>query len=210
MGNYYDINSIQQYLAGNLSKKEMHQIELDALKDPMLQDAIDGFESSKTINIHELSILQQRLQKRITQQHEERNHFYFGRQRLAIASIAGLLFIVAGILFWMINFPIKKSSQEPVLKEVSVHLQPKVETAVLSGNLEPTIGWKDYQHYFQINNQEHLAGEQVELAFDIINNRATSIKVISSSSEKATIETIRLIKDGPQWNGTSGVLIVKF
>jgi hypothetical protein len=210
MGNYYDINSIQQYLAGNLSKKEMHQIELDALKDPMLQDAIDGFESSKTINIHELSILQQRLQKRITQQHEERNHFYFGRQRLAIASIAGLLFIVAGILFWMINFPIKKSNQEPVLKEVSVHLQPEVETAVLSGNLEPTIGWKDYQHYLQINNQEHLAGEQVELAFDIINNRATSIKVISSSSEKATIETIRLIKDGPQWNGTSGVLIVKF
>lgn len=210
MGNYYDINSIQQYLAGNLSKKEMHQIELDALKDPMLQDAIDGFESSKTINIHELSILQQRLQKRITQQHEERNHFYFGRQRLAVASIAGLLFIVAGILFWMINFPIKKSNQEPVLKEVSVHLQPEVETAVLSGNLEPTIGWKDYQHYLQINNQEHLAGEQVELAFDIINNRATSIKVISSSSEKATIETIRLIKDGPQWNGTSGVLIVKF
>jgi hypothetical protein len=210
MGNYYDINSIQQYLAGNLSKKEMRQIELDALKDPMLQDAIDGFESSKTINIHELSILQQRLQKRITLQHEERNHFYFGRQRLAIASIAGLLFIVAGILFWMINFPIKKTNQQPALKEVSVHLQPEVETVVLSGNLEPTIGWKDYHHYLQINNQEQLVGEEVELAFDIINNRAASIKVISSSSEKATNEAIRLIQDGPQWNGTSGVILVKF
>lgn len=210
MGNYYDINSIQQYLAGNLSKKEMHQIELDALKDPMLQDAIDGFESSKKINIHELSILQQRLQKRIALQHEERNHFYFGRQRLAIASIAGLLFIVAGILFWMINFPIKKPNQQPALKEVSVYLQPEVEAIVLSGNLEPAIGWKDYLHYLQINNKERLVGEQVELAFDIINNRAASIKVISSSSEKAANEAIRLIQDGPQWNGTSGVLIVRF
>lgn len=210
MSNYYDINSIQQYLAGNLSEKEMHQIERDALKDPMLQDALDGFELSKTIDVHELSILQQRLQKRITQQHEERNHFYFGRQRLAIASIAGLLFIVAGILFWMINFPIKKPNQEPVLKEVSVYLQPEIETAVLSGNIEPAIGWTDYQHYLQINNKEELTGEQVELAFDIINNRVASIKVISSSSEKATLETIRLIKNGPPWKGTSGVLIVKF
>lgn len=210
MDNYYDINSIQKYLAGKLGEKEMHQIELDALKDPMLQDAIDGFESLKKIDIQEFSILQRRLQKRITLQHEERNHFYFGRQRLAIASIAGLLFIVAGILFWMINFPLKKINQQPSLKEVSINLQPKIETKVLRGNIEPAIGWKDYHHYLQINSQERLVGEQVELAFDVINNRADSIKVISSSSEKAANEAIRLIQDGPQWNGTSGILSVKF
>lgn len=210
MGNYYDINSIQQYLAGNLSRQEMHQLELDALKDPMLQDAIDGFESSKAINNHDLSILQQRLQKRITQQHEERNHFYFGRQRLAIASIAGLLFIVVCILFWMINFPIKKTEQQLSLKEVSFDFQPEIETAVISGNLKPEIGWKDYNHYLRINCQEKLVGEKVELAFDVINKRAVSINVVSSSSEKATNETIRLIENGPQWTGTSGILIVKF
>lgn len=210
MGNYYDINSIQQYLTGNLSEKEMHQLELDALKDPMLRDAIDGFESSKEINSHELSILQQRLQKRITQQHEERNHFYFGRQRLAIASIAGLLFIVVCILFWMINFPIKKGNQQHGLKEVSVNLQPEIEASVISGNLEPAISWKDYNHYLRINGQEALVGEKVELSFDIINNRPASFKIISSSSEKAANETIRLIQNGPQWNGSSGILVVKF
>ncbi len=210
MDKYYDINSIQQYLAGDLSKKEMHQLELDALTDPMLQDAIDGFESSKTIDNNELSILQQRLKKRIAHQYEERNHFYFGRQRLAIASIAGLLFIVVCILFWMINFPIKSTNQQSELKEVSVNLQPEIETNVISGNLEPAIGWNDYNHYLRINSKEKLIGEKVELAFEIIDNRAASIKVISSSSNEATNETIRLIQNGPQWNGTSGVLVVKF
>lgn len=210
MGNYYDIKNIQQYLAGNLSKKEMHQLELDALKDPMLQDAIDGFESSTGVNSHQLSILQQRLQKRITQQYEERNHFYFGRQRLAIASIAGLLFIVVCILFWMIYFPIKNTNPETALKEITFNLQSKIEARAISGNLEPAIGWQDYNHYLRINSQEKLLGEKVKLTIDIRENRAASIKVVSSSSEKATLETIRLIENGPNWNGTSGTIVVKF
>src|SRR5690554_6386286 len=106
MSKYYDINSKQQYLIGNLRKKEMHQLELDALTDPLLQDAMDDFESSK-IDKNELSILQHRLQKRIAQPHVEWNYFYYGRQRLAIASSAGLLFIVVCIPFCMINFLVK-------------------------------------------------------------------------------------------------------
>ena len=210
MNKHYDIITIEQYLAGKLSAKDMYRLERDALADPMLQDAIDGFEASNTIPHQNISILQQRLHTRIAQQHEERNHFYFGRQRLAIASIAGVLFIVVCILFWMINFPEKKASEQSTVSEVSVSLQPTISTTLKSGNLEPEIGWEDYNHYLRINNQGNISDERIEVSFSIINHRPTSIKIISSENEKASEEALRLIENGPKWKGTSGILIIQF
>lgn len=211
MSNYYTITTIQQYFAGELDPAEMHQLELDALKDPMLQDALEGFESSKPINQKGLSLLQQRLETRIEVQYEKRNHFYFGRQRLAVASVAGVLFIVVCILFWMVNFPSKKANSIAGMKEVSVNLQPLIKANLKNGNLEPTIGWKELNHYFRINNQEDLTGAQVEVSFKVINERPTSIEVIKSSgNKKAIAETIRLIKEGPNWKGKTGVVEIQF
>lgn len=210
MSRYYDIITIEQYLAGKLNAKDMYRLERDALTDPMLQDAIDGFETSNTIPHQKISLLQQRLHTRIAQQSEKRNHFYFGRQRLAIASIAGVLFIVVCILFWMINFPVKKVGQQSATSEVSVNLQPIVSTTLKSGNLEPEIGWEDYNHYLRINNQGNIRGERIEVSFSVINHRPSSIKIISSENEKASQEVLRLIESGPNWKGASGVLVIEF
>lgn len=210
MNKHYDIITIQQYLAGKLSAKDMYDLERHALKDPMLQDAIDGFESTNTSPYKGLSILQQRLETRITKQYEERNHFFFGRQRLAIASIAGVLFTVACILFWMINYPAKKANQQSTMKEVSVNLQSAVKISSKSGNLEPIISWEDYNHYLTINHQEQLAGKEIEISFTILNHRPSSIKVVSSGNEPAAKEIIRLLEAGPDWNGNAGVLTITF
>lgn len=210
MSKPYDIFTIEQYLAGKLDAKDMYRLERDALKDPMLQDAIDGFETSNTIPHKRLSLLQQRLHTRVAQQHETRNHFYFGRQRLAIASIGGVLFIVACILFWMINFPLKTANQQPSTKEVSVNLQPAVIATIESGNLEPEIGWEDYNHYLRMNNLGNFSGERVEVSFSVISHRPSSIKIISSDNEKAGQEVLRLIQQGPKWKGTSGVIAMQF
>jgi hypothetical protein len=210
MSKYYDIITIEQYLAGKLNAKDMYRLERDALTDPMLQDAIDGFEASNTIPHQKISLLQQRLHTRIAQQNEKRNHFYFGRQRLAIASIAGVLFIVVCILFWMINFPLKKATQQSATSEVSISLQPVVSTTLKSGNLEPEIGWEDYNHYLRINNQGNISSERIEVSFNVINHRPSSIKIISSENEKASQEVLRLIESGPKWKGASGVLVIEF
>jgi len=210
MNKHYDIITIEQYLAGKLPAREMHRLERDALKDPMLQDAIDGFESSDAIPHKELSLLQQRLHTRIAEQSEKRNHFYFGFQRLAIASIGGVLFIVTCILFWMINFPTKEENLPSSTNEVNVTLQPIVSTTIKSGDLEPEISWVDYNHYLRINNLESLNGERIEVSFSVVNNRPVSIKIIYSENEKASQEIIQLIQNGPRWKGTSGVLVVEF
>jgi hypothetical protein len=39
----YDASDIQRYLNGEMSNSEMHQLELAALQNPFLQDAIDGY-----------------------------------------------------------------------------------------------------------------------------------------------------------------------
>jgi hypothetical protein len=209
MSKHYDIITIEQYLSGKLPAVEMHRLERDALKDPMLQDAIDGFEASNAIPHKELSLLQQRLYTRIAEQSEKRNHFYFGFQRLAIASIGGVLFIVACILFWMINFPSKQENPSSS-NEVSVTLQPIVSTTIKSGNLEPEISWADYNHYLRINHLEGTSGDRIEVYFSVVNNRPSAIEIISSNNEKASQEIIRLIQNGPKWKGTSGILVVEF
>lgn len=209
MSKHYDILTIQQYLAGELSREKMHQLEHDALQDPLLQDAIDGFESSNVIDVKELSLLQQRIQKRIAQQHTERNHFYFGRQRLAIASVAGVLFILACLLFWMTYFPTRETNQQ-TLQEVNINVQSLMNVSLKEGDLEPAIGWSDYNHYLRINNQETLAGERIEVSFEVLNQRPVAVKVVSSSAdEKYANALIKLIEDGPKWKGTKGILVMQ-
>lgn len=210
MSKHYDIFTIQQYLAGDLNREEMHQLEYDALQDPMLQDAINGFETSKSIDYKTLSLLQQRIQKRITQQHSERNHFYFGRQRLAIASVAGVLFILACLLFWMTNFPSKKSNPQ-ASQEVNINLQGQVSVSLQDGDIEPEIGWTDYNHYLKINNQQSTIGERMEVSFEVLNQRPVAIKVTTSSAnESSAQEIIKLIEDGPKWKGTKGGVVIQY
>lgn len=209
MANYYNIEIIQSYLAGSLSKKEMYQLERDALTDPLLREALEGYETTLTIDNKQISLLQQRIRHRALQQREEKDHFFFGRQRLAIASIAGLLFIVAGILFWLTNFPLKRNPPNSDVQEIAVSLQSEVET-IHKGNIEPSIGWIDYQHYLKINNHEKLKGVTVELNFEIENHRPVNIEIVSTGSEKASDEIIRLLQNGPSWEGNAGNLIIKF
>src|SRR5690554_5017212 len=136
MSKQYDILYIQQYLEGRLSAKDMHQLELDALEDSLLHDAIEGFRLSKDINHKQLSLLQQRLENRIEIQQTEKNSFYFTAQRLTVASVAGVMLIVIGVLFWMMNNPqMPATSGSQVGMEV--HMQDKVSAALVSGSIVP-------------------------------------------------------------------------
>jgi TonB family protein len=120
----FDLLTIQQYLDGTLDPKKAHQLEKEALNDPFLADAIEGYAHAKKPVHHELSILQRQLEERIAIQQDNKNTFNFTWQRLSIAAAAGLMFTTVGILFWMSNQKNLQTASEN--KKTNVELSPQI------------------------------------------------------------------------------------
>lgn len=78
----------------------MHRLEKQALDDPFLWEALEGYAHTSNPGT-ELSILQRQLHERIVHLQENKKVFDFTWQRLSVAASAAVLFITAGILFWM-------------------------------------------------------------------------------------------------------------
>lgn len=91
---------IRAYLEGKLDHEEMHRLEKQALNDPFLWEALEGYTHTSNPGT-ELSILQRQLHERIVHLQENKKVFDFTWQRLSVAASASVLFITAGILFWM-------------------------------------------------------------------------------------------------------------
>ncbi|PRY53922.1 hypothetical protein B0I27_103395 [Arcticibacter pallidicorallinus] len=94
-------NLIQQYLEGSLDPGRMHELEKEALEDPFLAEALEGYSAFEGSAQPHLSLLQRQLEARIAENAEKKNIFYFTWQRISVAAAASLLFISASILFWM-------------------------------------------------------------------------------------------------------------
>jgi hypothetical protein len=193
MGETTNINQfvIEQYLQGKLDPKAMHALEKQALNDPFLADALEGYKhTSSTVG---LSILQRQLEERIAQQQENKNVFNYSWQRLSIAAVGTLLFLLAGILFWM-----KVSRyQKPVLhtKHVEVFLTP--EDSLIT---EPVNGWAAYENYLKANNRisDQTTSGTVVVEF-LVNTegKGENFYIIKGLNGKLNREAIRLIKEGP-------------
>lgn len=97
---YPDNLLIQQYLEGSLDPETMHQLEEKSLEDPFLWEALEGY-SDHSGAAAGLSILQRQLHERIVHLQENKKVFDLTWQRLSIAAASAVLFILAGILFWM-------------------------------------------------------------------------------------------------------------
>jgi len=94
-------NLIQQYLDGSLDPGRMHELEKEALEDPFLAEALEGYSAFEGSAQPHLSLLQRQLEARIAENAEKKNMFFFTWQRISVAAAASLLFISASILFWM-------------------------------------------------------------------------------------------------------------
>lgn len=94
-------NLLKQYLNGQLDPRGMHELEKDALEDPFLAEALDGYAEIKGSLHPHLSILQRQLEDRIAQNYVKKNTIFFTWQRLSVAAAASLLFVSASILYWM-------------------------------------------------------------------------------------------------------------
>ena len=125
--NYSDTLLIAQYLEGKLDSQKMYELEKQALNDPFLWDALEGYEHS--INPEaELSILQRQLHKRIVHLQENKKVFDFTWQRLSIAAAASVLFIAAGILFWLNSIRSVQTSEKQF--EVALMSQDSIQQEI--------------------------------------------------------------------------------
>ncbi len=184
----------------------MHELERQALGDPFLSDALEGYAYADNSVSSQLSILQRRLELRIAAKHENKNLLNFTWQRLSIAAAAGLMFISASILFWMNT---NKADKLPAsgTKKANVELSPdfKKNKRAIKDSEMPAAGWKNYNNYLKKNVKyppKALAHSGIVIVgFSVDNNGSLdTFKIIKSLDRFCDAEAIRLIKKGPPWN----------
>lgn len=141
MENNYQLSRIHNYVNGLMSRDEMHALEREALDDPFLQDAIDGYRMQNGVDVRQLSLLQQRLASRVEEGTALKNKRFFGWQRLAIGAAAAVMFITVCTLLLIRYMPQNRTS---TLTEVEI-MQDRVFSINLSNYDEerpPVGGWK--------------------------------------------------------------------
>lgn len=97
-----DIELLEAYLEGKLSEKDMYLVERGAMEDPFVFDALEGLSSSPRRQ-EMLSLLQLQMRRRVAQAPIAKKRWNIQTHRLSIAAAAAMLFITAGVMFWMKN-----------------------------------------------------------------------------------------------------------
>lgn len=127
---WLDIAVLEDYLDGKLDAKTMNRVEREALEDPFVAEALAGLSESPHRALASISLLQRQLHERIAQQQTAKKRTVITWQRLSIASAAAVLFITAGIVFWMkqVNYQQLRNQN----KQVEVVLAPKSAEKAIS------------------------------------------------------------------------------
>jgi len=210
MENNYQLSRIHNYIHGLMSKEEMFQLEREALEDPFLQDAIDGYRLQNGVDTRQLSLLQQRLTRRVEDTVATRHAQYFTWQRLAIGATAGVLFVTLLALLYFKHFNGKAERTTDVElsePENKVSVQPLLD----GGDATPREGWKMFEQYLNQKSGAPATGGEITVNFIIDKNGVpTDIRAEGQPESSLLDEAIRLLQKGPKWQGTKGRLKIAF
>ncbi|HEX8315318.1 MAG TPA: energy transducer TonB [Flavisolibacter sp.] len=124
----YSANDIERYHSGQLSAAEMHALELAALDDPFLADALEGYTHSKKPSV-DIALLQQRLADRIEEKSKRRSLFMSS----SWMKIAALFIVFAGS--GLVVFRMLSDKNEPALavsRKASEKQEPVVATETVA------------------------------------------------------------------------------
>ena len=206
----------------------MHQLEKQAMDDPFLWEALEGYANTVDPGAG-LSILQRQLHERIVHLQENKKVFDLTWQRLSIATAAAVLFVSAGILFWMnSNNSASKPASNQVQVEVYVidrdslssgalstgssadHVDAVLSEVIVSGSgVQPLAGWDIYRQYLENNihrpKNKPIVKGTVFLSFEVnADGRPVNIHILNSLTKACDAEAIRLIKNGSAWKVPTG------
>lgn len=185
---------LEDYLDGKLDASEMHQVELHAMEDPFVAEALAGLSESPKRSLQTISLLQKQLHDRVAQQKTHKKESVYTWQRLSIAATAAVLFIAVSIVFWMKDNAARNQQAQKDTGAVTV-------TTYLT-DAQPVGGYQAYQAYLERNNR--LKGskvhEMVNLTFQVKQNgQADAIEILKTPGKVYSDEAIRLVMEGPKW-----------
>ena len=211
MENNYQLSRIHNYIHGLMSREEMHTLEREALEDPFLHDAIDGFKMQQGVDVKSLSLLQQRLERRIAEHAQRKNKFYFSWQRLAVGMVAAVMFITVCTLLLLRHFPTQKPASMTEVEFMDDSLTQTVVHPSPAGDALPVGGWEAFsafvsQHYSGKNPEKHL-----RVRFNVgPEGRPYNIEPQVSASQPIYNEIIQVLENGPKWEGKVGRIEIEF
>lgn len=208
MENNYQLTRIHNYVTGLMSKEEMHAFEREALEDPFLQDAIDGYKLQRGVDVKRQSLLQQRLLERIDQRAKERKQYYYSWQRLAVGLVAGVLLVVVCSLMLFKHFGLEKKGNtvtEVILMEKD--LRTKIHTG---GDVVPVQGWERFGEELNSELRDYPQQLLVELSFDVKNGRAVNVRFATGPKGDSDFMGMlaAFIRDKTEWEGTKCTMTI--
>jgi len=208
MENNYQLTRIHNYVAGLMSKEEMYEIEREALSDPFLQDAIDGYKLQRGVDSHQLSLLQQRLARKIEAKAVDKNRRFYNWQRLTLGLAAAVLFLVACslILFKHLNNTKVEKNTDVILMEQEM----RINTTVFDGtDATPQQGWEQFNEELNSEIRDFDSAGEIQLTFNIDNGKPTDILISSSNSPELSEIVSSFIQQKVRWTGgKAGMIIV--
>lgn len=211
MENNYQLSRIHNYINGLMSREEMFDLEKEALEDPFLQDAIDGYRLQKGVDARSLSLLQRRLERRVEQQASEKSRRYFSWQRLTIGMAAGVMFLTVCTLILIRYIPKRADTNVTEVELMDDKLMTISVIADQRFDGQPVEGWSRFEkylasHYSGLNNKK-----EIQVSFDI--DGAGKPYHISPSEEadlQISREIVTLLERGPLWKGTRAQVKIVF
>lgn len=210
MENNYQLSRIHNYIHGLMSKEEMFQLEKEALEDPFLQDAIDGYRLQNGVDARQLSLLQQRLSRRVENTIATRHAQYYTWQRLAIGAAAGVMFVVLLALLYFRHFhgeAERKTEVNLSEPENAVAIEPLLD----GGDATPLGGWKAFEQYLNEQVKNDTQGGEVTVYFIISKEGLpTEIHAEGTPLQSLVDEAVRLLQSGAKWQGSKGRLKITF
>ncbi|QJD95343.1 hypothetical protein HH214_05400 [Mucilaginibacter robiniae] len=198
-----DISQIRKYLNGELDAHAMHKLEKQALNDPFLMDALEGYEQNDNNQQQHLTDLYNRLQQRVQP----------AKQRLLwprLAAAASIILFIAVGCWWllhqtsttritlpstgsMVHIPIPssnvdstvtKSKQQPTLTDADVSLPTSNNIAQLNRRYSRQTFAKPRQS--PLLTHDVLLEQPVATDSSIKGNLLNEVAVIGYSTQKKT------------------------
>lgn len=211
MESNYQLSKIHNYINGLMAADDMHTFEQEALQDPFLQDAIDGYRNQKGVDPRSLSLLQQRLERRVAEQARLKHSHYFGWQRLTVGLVAAVMFVVACTLLLIRYFPEKSQVNITEVELMDEQLSAVRVQALANTDAQPLAGWEAYQHFLSENYSGQNPIQTVSLSFKIDSTGTPyNISLDIDKNNRLYQELSSLIANGPKWKGTSASIKITF
>ncbi|GHE40900.1 hypothetical protein [Sphingobacterium griseoflavum] len=211
MENNYQLSRIHNYIHGLMSKEDMYALEREALDDPFLQEAIDGYKLQNGVDAKSLSLLQQRLERRVTEHVHRKNRYFFGWQRLAVGLVAAVMFVTVCTLVLMRHLPNHSANNVTEVELMDEGLTKTSVRPLAGADAVPVDGWDAFAdflstHYSGLNKERKL-----QLSFKIDGGGAPyAVQVEQPVSPTIQDEVIKILESGPKWRGREGRIEIVF